>query len=50
MTARANWRKISLSVGSPLGRISTLKRPSEVTHSPAISGGRVSSVTGCACR
>src|SRR5215831_11884585 len=47
-TARANSRKVSLSLGSPLGRISTLKRPSLVTHSLAISGGSVSSVTGCA--
>src|SRR5262249_56218828 len=49
-TARANWRNVSLSVGSPFGRISTLYRPSCVTHSRAISGGSVSSVTGCACR
>ena len=49
-TAAANVRSVSLSFGSPFGITSILARPSLVIQSRAISGGSVSSVTGCACR
>ena len=49
-TARANWRRTSLSLGSPFGKTWTRATPSGLIQSLAKSGGMFAAVTGRACR